>query len=152
MSDFRLDVDSPYSQPSRQDLTIVPQKLRYPQSRITFKHYGKYLNRFVETVAKESNNVDTSCEVVKLARYMRTKCFEYNGEHPNNESIVRDIRIMAGDEFDMDMSAITHMRSEYRANAPQRNPKRGKQQMQKHSNGRKMVKGAKAQQRHKQSK
>ena len=70
MSDFRLDVDSPYSQPSRQDLTIVPQKLRYPQSRITFKHYGKYLNRFVETVAKESNNVDISGEVVNLARYM----------------------------------------------------------------------------------
>jgi hypothetical protein len=152
MSDFRLDVDSPYPQPSRQDLTIVPQKLRYPQSRITFKHYGKYLNRFVETVAKESNNVDTSGEVVNLARYMRTKSFEYNGEHPNKESIVRDIRIMAGDEFDMDMSAITHMRSEYRANATQRNMKRGKQQMQKHNNGRKMVKGAKAQQRHKMSK
>lgn len=152
MSDFRLDVDSPYPQPSRQDLTIVPQKLRYPQSRITFKHYGKYLNRFVETVAKQSNNVDTSGEVVNLARYMRTKSFEYNGEHPNNESIVRDIRIMAGDEFDMDMSAITHMRSEYRANATQRNMKRGKQQMQKHNNGRKMVKGAKAQQRHKMSK
>ena len=30
MSDFKLEVDSPYSQPSRQDLTIVPQKLRYP--------------------------------------------------------------------------------------------------------------------------
>ena len=36
MSDFQLDVDSPYPQPSRQDLTLRPQKLSYPQSRIAF--------------------------------------------------------------------------------------------------------------------
>lgn len=152
MSDFRLDVDSPYSQPSRQDLMIVPQKLRYPQSRITFKHYGKYLHQFVDRVAKEAKQMDTSGEMVNLARYMRAKSYEYNNEHPNNDSIVRDIRIMAGDELEMDMSVITHMRSEYRANAPQRNQKRGKQQVQKHNNARKAVKGGKLQQRHHQSK
>ena len=153
MSDFRLDVDSPYAQPSRQDLMIVPQKLRYPQSRITFKHYGKYLHQLVDKVAKESKTANTEDEMVNLARYMRAKSYEYNNEHPNNESIVRDIRIMAGEELDMDLSVITHMRSEYRANSQQRLQKRGKQQAQKHNNGRKVAKGGgKPQQRHQQSK
>lgn len=140
MSDFRLDVDSPYPQPSRQDLTIVPQKLRYPQSRITFKHYGKYLHQFVDRVAKERNG---SAEMVNLARYMRTKSYEFNNEHPNNESIVRDIRIMAGGDTEMDLSTIANMRSEYRSNAQQRNTKRGKQQAQNRTNsGRKNAKSS----------
>jgi hypothetical protein len=153
MSDFRLDVDSPYAQPSRQDLMIMPQKLHYPQSRITFKHYGKYLHQLVDKVAKESKQTNVEGEMINLARYMRAKSYEYNNEHPNNESIVRDIRIMAGDELDVDLSVITNMRSEYRANAQQRTQKRGKQQVQKHSNARKVVKGGgKPQQRHSQSK
>lgn len=140
MSDFRLDVDSPYPQPSRQDLTIVPQKLRYPQSRITFKHYGKYLHQFVDRVAKERNG---SAEMVNLARYMRTKSYEFNNEHPNNESIVRDIRIMAGGDTEMDLSTIANMRSEYRSNVQQRNTKRGKQQAQNRTNnGRKSAKSS----------
>lgn len=140
MSDFRLDVDSPYPQPSRQDLTIVPQKLRYPQSRITFKHYGKYLHQFVDRVAKERKG---SAEMVNLARYMRTKSYEFNNEHPNNESIVRDIRIMAGGDTEMDLSTIANMRSEYRSNVQQRNTKRGKQQAQNRTNnGRKNAKSS----------
>ncbi|MBO7199347.1 MAG: DUF4290 domain-containing protein [Alistipes sp.] len=153
MSDFRLDVDSPYAQPSRQDLMIMPQKLHYPQSRITFKHYGKYLHQLVDKVAKESKQTNVEGEMINLARYMRAKSYEYNNEHPNNESIVRDIRIMADDELDVDLSVITNMRSEYRANAQQRTQKRGKQQVQKHCNARKVVKGGgKPQQRHSQSK
>ena len=152
MSDFRLDVDSPYPQPSRQDLTLTPQKLHYPQSRITLKHYGKYLHRFVEKIAKESNEHPTAHEMVNIARYMRTKGYEFNNEHPNNEAIIRDIRTMAGDDVQMDLSAIVHMRSEYRTSAQQRNTKRVKTQTQKHHNGRKVAKGARPQQRHAQHK
>jgi hypothetical protein len=151
MSDFRLDVDSPYPQPSRQDLTLMPQKLRYPQSRIALKHYGKYLQQFVEKVAKESNGARTTHEIVNIARYMRTKGYEFNNEHPNNEAIIRDIRAMAGDEVQMDLSAIVHMRSEYRPSAQQRNQRR-KTQVQKHHSGRKAAKSARPQQRHNQHK
>ena len=147
MSDFRLDVDSPYPQPSRQDLMLMPQKLHYPQSRITFKHYGRYLHNFLNKVAHESKSVNVDGEMVNLARYMRAKSYEYNNDHPNNETIVRDVRAMAGDDCQLDMSVITHLRSDYRT-PQQRTQKRGKQQPQKHNNGRKVAKGGKQQQRH----
>jgi hypothetical protein len=129
----------------------MPQKLRYPQSRIALKHYGKYLQQFVEKVAKESNGARTTHEMVNIARYMRTKGYEFNNEHPNNEAIIRDIRAMAGDEVQMDLSAIVHMRSEYRPSAQQRNQRR-KTQVQKHHSGRKAAKSARPQQRHNQHK
>ena len=134
MSDFKLDVDSPYQQPSRQDLTLRPQKLSYPQTRITFKHYGKYAQRFVRLIAEEHGDSRSIGELANVARFMRTKSFEYNNEHPNNDSIARDIRLMADGELDMDLSFIADMRSDYRHNMPQRPQRRGKQQR---NNGRK---------------
>ena len=145
MSDFQLDVDSPYPQPSRQDLTLRPQKLSYPQSRITFKHYGKYTQRFVSLIAQEKESQRATQELSNIARYMRTKSYEFNNEHPNNDSIIRDIRIMAGDGLEVDLSAISTMRSDYHQGGQQRQQRRGKQQR---NNGRKMQKGGKNHSRH----
>ena len=47
MSDFQLDVDSPYPRPSRQDLTVAPRRMPYSQRRILFKHYGKYVGEMI---------------------------------------------------------------------------------------------------------
>ena len=145
MSDFQLDVDSPDPQPSRQDLTLRPQKLSYPQSRIAFKHYGKYTQRFVSLIAQEKESPRATQELSNIARYMRTKSYEFNNEHPNNDSIIRDIRIMAGEGLEVDLSAISTMRSDYRQGGQQRQQRRGKQQR---NNGRKMQKGGKNHSRH----
>lgn len=134
MSDFKLDVDSPYQQPSRQELMVRPEKLQYPQSRIMFKHYGKYAQRFVRAIAAEQRSHRANDEMMNMARYMRAKSYEYNNEHPNNEAIIRDIRIMAGGNISIDLDAINAMRSEYRQNQPSRNMKGRKQQQR---NGRK---------------
>ena len=101
MSDFQLDVDSPYMQPSRQDLEVRPEKLHYPQSRIMFKHYGKYAHKLMRRIADEMPARDVNDEVINIARYMRAKSYEFNNEYPNNESIVRDIRIMSGGDIDV---------------------------------------------------
>lgn len=127
MSDFQLDVDSPYPQPSRQDLMVVPQKLRYPQSQITFKHYGKYTQQFVRAVAAAQGSSDAVEELINIARYMRAKGYEFNNDHPNNEVIIRDINIMAGRDAQVDTSAISALRCDYRHNMPQRNNKNRKQ-------------------------
>ena len=92
MSDFQLDVDSPYPQPSRQELTVAPHRMPYSQGRIAYKHYGKYVERMIRGLADERNPQTVARTVDNLARYMRTKSYEYNQEHPNNEVIVKDIK------------------------------------------------------------
>jgi hypothetical protein len=135
MSDFQLDVDSPYAQPSRQDLMVTPQKLNYPQSRILFKHYGKYTQQLVRAIAAEPKSPQSVAKMLEIARYMRSKNFEYNNEQHNNEAIIRDIRLMAGGEVDIDLSEINTMRSEHHRMAqPQR-------KQQRNNNGRKPNKG-----------
>ena len=114
MSDFKLDVDSPYPLPSRQDLTVNPRHMAYPQSFITHKHYGKYVARMLRSLSEARNPESVSRAVDNIARYMRTKSYEFNQEHPNNEVIIKDIRKMSGDAITIDEVALNNLRSDYK--------------------------------------
>ena len=79
-----------------------------------FKHYGKYAERFVRTINSHGATEKSRQGMMDIGRYMRSKSYEFNNEHPNNDSILRDMQLMAGSEFNMDLSEIASMRSEYR--------------------------------------
>ena len=113
MSDFRLDVDSPYPQPSRQDLMVRPEPLKYPQSAISHKHYGKYVARMLRSLAGH-NAEEVAESVCDISRHMRLKSYEYNQEHPNNEVIIKDIRHMAGEDIILNEEALKNLRSDYK--------------------------------------
>ncbi len=113
MSDFQLDIDSPYEMPTREELTIKPRKLSYPQCRITHKHYGKYVARIVKSLSGESPEHIAST-VDDIAVYMRTKSYEYNQEHPNNEAIIKDIKAMSNGAIQIDETAINNIQSNYK--------------------------------------
>src|SRR5688572_2511839 len=38
---FRMEVDSPYNKPTPEDLAKPKKKLKYPNKKIRYKHYGK---------------------------------------------------------------------------------------------------------------
>jgi hypothetical protein len=114
MSDFQLDVDSPYPQPSRQELTTVPRRMPYSSGHIEYKHYGKYVERMIRRLADEKNPQVVTRTVDNLARYMRTKSYEYNQEHPSNEVIIKDIKKMSGNAIQIDEVALNNIRSDYK--------------------------------------
>jgi hypothetical protein len=48
ISDFQLDVDSPYPKPSPEAIHLKPEPLKYPHQRIKYKHYGKTIEMMIE--------------------------------------------------------------------------------------------------------
>ncbi|MCH5334833.1 MAG: DUF4290 domain-containing protein [Alistipes sp.] len=114
MSDFRLDVDSPYPLPSRQDLTVQPARMPYTQSRIAYKHYGKYVHNVIRSLENVHDQEDVANAIDRIARYMRTKSYEYNLEHPNNEVIIKDIKQMSEGTISLDENALNNLRSDYK--------------------------------------
>ena len=150
MSDFQLDVDSPYDRPTRETLTVTPSRLKYPQERIVFKHYGKYVARILQELRKEDNREALNVCIDSLARYMRSKSFEFNQEHPNNEIIIKDIKYLSDNGIEIDEVALNNLRSDYKnhlsartqksaqrtqqKNVAKNTPQRGKVQNQKTTN------------------
>lgn len=132
MSDFQLDVDSPYPLPSRQDVMVRPRRMEYPQSRIAFKHYGKYVARMLKLISEEGGEFSTARAVDNIARFMRAKSYEYNHEHPNNEIIIKDIKQMAENGIELDEVALNNIRTDYKQTLTQQHPQKGGKRIQQH--------------------
>ena len=127
MSDFRLDVDSPYARPKREDLLVKPEPLPYPQSYISHKHYGKNIVRMLRRVAAEGRG--ESSELGNIARYMRARSAEYNNEHPNVEVLLNDIQLLSDGVIKVDEECLRKAESDHKsALSHYRNAKQQRQQ------------------------
>ncbi len=134
MSDFQLDVDSPYPRPSRQELTIKPRPLGYNQHRISHKHYGRYVQAMLSSLGSTPKSSHTAEAVDNIARYMRTKSYEYNQEYPSNEVIAKEIKRMSDGAIEVNEATLNNLRNEYKQHFSARQNKgamqRGRQQQQ----------------------
>ncbi len=74
ISDFKLDVDSPYPVPSREELAERPEPLGYPQNFPKYRFYGNNIKRMID-VAKgwEKGEMRDALEIT-IANHMK-KCF-----------------------------------------------------------------------------
>ncbi len=114
MSDYQLDVDSPYPKPAADSFNPAPKPLRYPNKQIRFKHYGKYIQNMIRKVERSDNRQAIDITISHIARYMRAKSYEYNQEHPNNELIIKDIKRMSENGIEVDEVAINNLKSDYK--------------------------------------
>ncbi len=74
MSNFELDVDSPYGKPSKEELAERPEPLDYPQNFPKYRFYGNNIKRMID-VAKswEEGEMREALEFT-IANHMK-KCF-----------------------------------------------------------------------------
>src|SRR5688572_15534653 len=55
MTDFRLDVNSPYPPPTREQILKKPEPLPYPQEAVKNKHFGKNFNSLLQKALAEQD-------------------------------------------------------------------------------------------------
>ena len=122
MSDFKLDVDSPYPIPTSMTLTPVPRRMDYPDEKVGLKHYGKYVKKVIRSLEGVRDQEAVQEVLGDIARYMRTESYEYNQEHPNNEAIIKEIKRMSDYRISVDEDALSLIKSEYKQ-APVRSKK-----------------------------
>lgn len=147
MSDFRLDVDSPYPLPTREDLEVKPERLLYSQGGISHKHYGKNIVSMLRRAAHEEP-AKAESELGNIARYMRNKSAEYNQEHPNNEVILNDIKTLTDGAINLEEEWLKKVESEHKSTlSHQKNTKRQSRSPRQQQNG-----GRKNGQRHNSAK
>ena len=51
ISDFKLDVDSPYPIPPRETLKVKPQRIAYPENKIKYKYYGRTTEQMIRQIS-----------------------------------------------------------------------------------------------------
>ena len=96
ISDFKLDVDSPFPPPERETLKKKPEKIPYSDNKITFRHYGKYIEKMIEKVAVLEDGPEKD-ELIKLiANHLKKSYLSWNRDSVNDETIFKHLEELSG--------------------------------------------------------
>jgi len=87
ISDFKLDVDSPYPIPTRESLQARPAPLPYPKRYPRYYHLGKHLESVIEKAMAETNDEKRSGFSHIIAYYMKLAYNTWHKELIPDESI-----------------------------------------------------------------
>lgn len=92
MSDFKLDVDSPYEIPKAEVLNEKPQLMEYPKSKIRFGHYGKYTQNILENSREVKNEGEKEYLKKTMANFMKKQFLAHNNDAVENNVIADQLK------------------------------------------------------------
>jgi len=95
ISDFKLDVDSPYPYPDREELVKPPKRMAYPQGKIRFRHYGKSIESFIAKASKMEDGQEKDSFTYYIANMMKKNYLLYNRDSVNDDLIFDQLETLS---------------------------------------------------------
>ncbi len=96
MSDFQLDVDSPYPIPSKEVLNERPEPLSYPQNFPKYRFYGNNIKSMVDVALSWEDGDMKNALIYVIANHMK-KCFlNWNKDTVEDEVIFKHLEELSG--------------------------------------------------------
>lgn len=87
MSDFKLDVDSPFPIPSREVLQLKPGPLRYPQNFPKYRFYGNNIKFMIDVALKWEPGEMKDALIRVIANHMKKSYLSWNKDTVTDEVI-----------------------------------------------------------------
>jgi len=91
ISNFELDVDSPYEKPIIEKLFEKPEPLAYPNSKIKYNHYGKVIELMIDEAIKMEDQELKSKLVIAIANQMKKSYVNWNLDTVEDEVILNQL-------------------------------------------------------------
>ena len=122
ISDFKLDVDSPYPIPTKETYKQKPDPLPYPQRKIKYAHLGKNLELVIDKAMAETDQEKKTGFAHTIAHYMKLAYSNWHKELVQDDAIRAELNAITGGELEFSNTPyIKHRnqnfeRDEYRTN------------------------------------
>jgi hypothetical protein len=91
ISNFKLDVDSPYPVPSKEILTTKPERVKYPAAKMKFKHYGKAVERLIEKASDMKSGEEKTAFIEAIANLMKKSYLVWNRDTVSDSVILQEL-------------------------------------------------------------
>jgi hypothetical protein len=96
ISDFKLDVDSPYPIPQRESYKGKPEPLPYPKRKPRYSHLGKNLELVIDKALKEEDGEKKAGFAHAIAYYMKLAYSNWHKELVHDDSIRTELDSITG--------------------------------------------------------
>ena len=101
ISDFKLDIDSPYDAPDIEKLQEKPEIVPYKNKKAKFKHYGQTLEKMVDVAVGMEDGELKNILIQLIANHMKKSYLTWNKETVADEQIFRDLKIISDGKIDL---------------------------------------------------
>jgi hypothetical protein len=91
MSDFKLDVDSPYPPPSREILLFTRKPIKYQQGNIRYRHYGKNIELIIEKAVTYEEGPEKEALIKTIANHLKKSYLNWNRNSVDDEVILKNL-------------------------------------------------------------
>jgi hypothetical protein len=92
MSNFKLDIETPYPQPDKETLYKKPEKINYVQSQMRFKHYGKIILKMIKYAVELPEGDEKIGMLTAIANHMKKQYLTWNRETVEDDVILSDLQ------------------------------------------------------------
>ena len=101
MSDFNLDVDSPYPIPSKDILTQKPDRLSYPQNFPKYRFYGNNIKYMIDVANSWEDSELKNALVLVIANHMKKCYLSWNKDTVTDEVIFEHLMELSGGKLNL---------------------------------------------------
>ncbi len=114
ISDFTLDVESPYPIPTRETLKAKPERLAYPKRYPKFNHLGKNIEVVIDKALKEENPEKKQGFANAVAYYMKLTYSNWHKELVHDDNIQSELSAMTKGELEFNNRPFVKHRTDNR--------------------------------------
>jgi hypothetical protein len=119
ISNFELDVDSPYEKPVIEKLFEKPEPLNYPNGKIKYNHFGKVIELLIsEAINLEDDELKKKL-VIAIANQMKKSYVNWNLDTVEDEIIFNQLMKMSNNKLSVPEGTEL---SKFTPNPKQQNP------------------------------
>ena len=101
ISDFDLDIESPYDTPTAESLATKPNKVAYSQHKIRYKHYGRSIVLMIQKAVELEAGQEKDDLVKMIAYHMKKSYLTWNREAVTDEVIFTDMKTLSGGKLEI---------------------------------------------------
>jgi hypothetical protein len=102
MSDFKLDIESPYPKPEPEHFQSKPRKMPYPEDKIRFKHYGKGVENLVGKAVEMEDGEEKEALILSIANLMKKHYLSWSRNAVDDRIIWLDLNKIARGKLSFD--------------------------------------------------
>ena len=102
MSDFKLDVDSPYEIPKEEVLNEKPELMHYPKGKIKYGHYGKYTQDMLTSSADINDEEAKKFFTMAMGNFMKKQYLVHNNGAVENHVIADHLNELSNGDLSIE--------------------------------------------------
>jgi uncharacterized membrane protein YgcG len=112
ISDFKLDVESPYPIPTRETLKAKPEVLAYPKRYPKYNHLGKNIEVVINKALKEENPEKRQGFANSIAYYMKLTYSNWHKELVHDDNIQSELNTITEGQLEFNSRPFVKHRTD----------------------------------------